>query len=53
MYVKGMILTIRDGPLPFDDKYMTYYMMAIAMFDWSFTDCEIFAKQENRQNFGL
>ena len=38
---------------PFDDKCMTFYLMAIAMIALSLTVYKIFAKQEKSQNFDL
>ena len=36
---------------PFHGKYSTSYPMAMVMFSLSLTVCQIFAKQEKRQNF--
>ena len=38
---------------PSNGKYMTSYLMAIAMFALSLTVCEIFAKLEKCQNIEL
>ena len=37
----------------FDGKYATSYLMAIVMFDLSHTVYEIFANEEQCQNFDL
>ena len=38
---------------PFDGKYATFYLMAIAMFAPFLIVCEILAKQEKCRNFDL